>query len=230
MLDLKITNAMIVDGTGRPAYFGDVGVEGGKLRAIGDVWDGAAEVIDADGRVVAPGFIDLHTHYDAQLRWDPVTPSCWHGVTTAIVGNCGYGVAPCRPADRRSLAELLARAEGMSLAALDPDGWSWITQAEYLRTLAGPGQLGINVGSLVPHSAVRTFVMGEAALERAATAEEIAAMKQLVADGMRAGAFGFSSSQVREHFGPGGRPVPSRQATLGEIKTLAQICWSTSGC
>jgi N-acyl-D-aspartate/D-glutamate deacylase len=219
-MDFVIKNAFIVDGSGKPGYEGDVGIEKDRIVSVGGKLNaGQARVIDARGRVVSPGFIDLHTHYDAQLRWDSITPSSWHGVTTAIMGNCGYAVAPCKPADRVALAETLARVEGMPIESLEPERWNWVTFEEYLDSIQH--RLGINVGSLIAHSAIRYYVMGEAAGTRAANPEELAQMKQVVEGAMRAGAFGFSSSQLRHHVGQGGNPVPSRLATAEELVALA---------
>ena len=191
----------MVDGSGMPAFLADVAIKDGRIARIGRVNESAAQVIDAEGLVVAPGFIDVHTHYDVQLDWDPLaTPSSWHGVTTVLAGNCGFTLAPARPEDVEWLAGMLSRVEGMSRAAL----------AEGLRFNGGSfgdywsrfeGELGINVGSYVGHCAVRRFVMGDDASERPARADEITAMQDLVRDAMREGAMGFSTSQIDVHVG-----------------------------
>jgi len=222
-LDLVIRGGRVVDGTGMPGYDADVGVRGGRIVKIGRVREDATRVLDAAGRSVTPGFIDVHTHYDVQLDWDPLaTPSCWHGTTTAIAGNCGFTLAPAKPADVDWLAGMLSRVEGMSRAALR-DG---------LRFRGGgfgdywgrfDGRLGINVGSYVGHSAVRRFVMGDDASVRAARPDEVAAMQELVRAAMREGALGFSTSQLDIHVGEDGREVPSNHADPSEIVALASV-------
>lgn len=221
--DLVIRGGRVVDGTGMPGFSADVAVRGGRIAKIGRVRDGARRVIDADGLIVAPGFIDVHTHYDVQLDWDPLaTPSCWHGVTTILAGNCGFTLSPARPEDVDWLAGMLSRVEGMSRAALRAGlkfgGGGF---GDYWRRF--DGRLGINVGSYVGHSAVRRYVMGDAASERAATAEEITAMQALVRQAMREGAIGFSSSQLDVHVGEDGREVPSNHAAPEEIVALCAV-------
>jgi len=222
-LDLVIRRGRVVDGTGMPGYEADVGIRDGRIVKIGRVREDAHRVLDAEGRSVTPGFIDVHTHYDVQLDWDPLaTPSCWHGTTTAIAGNCGFTLAPAKPADVDWLAGMLSRVEGMSRAALREglcfrgggfgDYWSRFD-----------GRLGINVGSYVGHSAVRRFVMGDDASARKATLEEVAAMQELVRAGMREGALGFSTSQLDIHVGEDGREVPSNHADPSEIVALAAV-------
>jgi N-acyl-D-aspartate/D-glutamate deacylase len=221
--DLVIRAGRVVDGTGMRAFTADVAVAGGRIARVGRVDGPARRTLDADGCLVTPGFIDVHTHYDVQLDWDPLaTPSCWHGVTSVIAGNCGFTLAPARPEDVPWLAGMLSRVEGMSKAAL----------AEGLRFSGGSfgdywarfdGRLGINAGSYVGHCAVRRWVMGDAASEREATAEEISAMKQLVRAAMREGALGFSTSQIDVHVGDDGREVPSNHASREEILELAGV-------
>jgi N-acyl-D-amino-acid deacylase len=215
----------VVDGTGAPARAADVLLEGGRVAAVGELDREArrsAEEIDCAGLVVAPGFIDVHTHYDAQVFWDPaLTPSSWHGVTTVVMGNCGFGLAPTRPADRPLLARILENVEGMTLEALEHGiPWGFETFPEYLAAVAKL-PLRINAAAYVGHTPVRQYVMGEAATERAATAEEIAAMRRIVGEAMDAGAAGFSTSHAKSHVGAYGRPVPSRLAALDEIFALA---------
>jgi N-acyl-D-aspartate/D-glutamate deacylase len=221
--DLVIRGARVVDGTRMPAFKADVGIRGERIEKIGRIEEEATRVIEADGLVLAPGFIDVHTHYDVQLDWDPTaSPSCWHGVTTVLAGNCGFTLAPAKPEDVDWLAGMLSRVEGMSRAAL----------AEGLRFSGGgfgdywgrfDGKLGINVGSYVGHCALRRYVMGDAASERVARDEEIEGMKELLRQGMREGALGFSTSQVDLHVGEDGREVPSNHATSDEIVALCGV-------
>jgi N-acyl-D-amino-acid deacylase len=222
--DLLIQNATIVDGTGRPAYSGDVAIQDGRLAAVGAVDGTARRVIDADGLVAAPGFIDHHTHMDAQIWWDPLATSCpLHGVTSTIHGNCGLTLHPCRPRDRHALASTLSRVEAISLAVLESAvPWGWETTAEYLGAL-GARPLGVNVGSLVGHCAVRYYVMGEEAVERAATPDELATMQDVMRASLAAGALGFSTNQNPRHVRTDGAPVPSRLATEEEIYALAGV-------
>jgi N-acyl-D-aspartate/D-glutamate deacylase len=222
--DLLIRGGTVVDGTGAPARRGDVGVRNGKIAAVGEVAGTAAQTLDADGAVVAPGFVDIHTHYDVQVFWDRMlTVSPWHGVTTVVMGNCGFAVAPTRPAHRELILRTLENVEGMSIdairAGIGPE-WPFETIPEYLDAVEQRGT-AINVGALVGHTAVRMYVMGEEATERAATDDEIAAMRAIVADGLRAGAIGFATSWSPTHVGYAGRPVPSRVAELKEIEALA---------
>ena len=222
--DLKIAGGDIVDGTGGPRRRGDLGIRDGTGVALGAAPDSAARTIDATGMVVAPGFVDVHTHYDAQVLWDPMlTISPWHGVTTVVVGNCGFGVAPTRPEHRDLVLRTLERVEGMSLAALKagigPD-WPFQTFPQYMDALERQ-PLGINVAVMVGHTPVRLSVMGDAATLRAATPAEIAEMKGIVAEAMDAGAVGFATSVSKIHIGYSGRPVPSRLAEFGEMLELA---------
>ncbi|HEX2172406.1 MAG TPA: amidohydrolase family protein, partial [Dehalococcoidia bacterium] len=190
--DLIIRNGRIADGTGLPAYRGDIGIKGGKIVEIGRIMDGADRVIDADGLVVAPGFIDHHTHFDAQNLWDPISSSsCYHGVTTVVTGNCSLSLAPCKPEDRDRLVGCFVRVEAISRRALEAGvDWEWVTFAEYLDRLER--SRGLNVAALVGHSAVRQFVMGDEACDRAATPAEIEAMRRLVRESLESGAIGFS--------------------------------------
>jgi len=220
--DLVIRGGTIVDGTGAPARSGDVAVRDGRISEVGQVTGRGEKEIDASGLVVAPGFIDPHTHYDAQLTWDPLAScSSWHGITTIVTGNCGFTLAPCRPGDRGTLMRMLEYVEGMSLEAMEKGiRWEFESFAEYLDAL-DRGGLAVNVGAMVGHSAVRQFVMGDAAWERAATPAEIERMAHEVRVAMTAGAVGFSSTTNHNHVGAKGRPVPSRLATDEEMNELA---------
>jgi N-acyl-D-aspartate/D-glutamate deacylase len=222
--DLVIRNGLLVDGTGREGVRGDLGIRGGKIAALGEARGHAGQVIDADGLAVAPGFIDVHTHYDAQVMWDRMlTISPWHGVTTVVMGNCGFGVAPTRPEHRGLIMRTLEKVEGMSLAALEAglgEAWPFETFPQYLDAVERRGT-ALNVGVLLGHTPLRLYVMGEEATERTATAEEIARMRALVREAIDAGALGFATSKASTHVGYGGKPVPSRAADLGEIQALA---------
>ncbi len=219
--DLIIKNGTVADGTGMPRRRADVAVVEGRIAAVGRVDGRAARVIDAEGAIVAPGFIDIHTHYDAQVLWDGLlTCSPWHGVTTVLTGNCGYTLAPCRPADRDFLAGMFARVEGVDIEVLKSSlDWEWATFPEYLARVERQ-RLGINVGVLVGHSAVRRYVLGEASATRASTDAEVREQRRLVREALAAGAWGFSTSLSPTHRCPDGSPVPSRQATHAEVIEL----------
>jgi N-acyl-D-amino-acid deacylase len=222
--DLLLRGGTIVDGTGRPGFGGNVAVQDGQVVAVGDVSGPARREINADGLVVAPGFIDHHTHMDAQIWWDPLATSCpLHGVTSIVHGNCGLTLHPCRPSDRRAVASTLSRVEAISLAALEAGvPWGWETTADYLNALAAR-PLGLNVGSLVGHCALRYYVLGEAAVERAATPDEVAVMRDVLRASLEAGALGFSTNQNPRHMREDGAPVPSRLADDTEIHALARV-------
>jgi N-acyl-D-aspartate/D-glutamate deacylase len=221
--DLIVKNGWIVDGTGLPKYWGDVAAAEGQIVEIGRVRGAARRTIDADGRVIAPGFIDMHTHFDAQITWDPIaTSSCWHGFTSVVFGNCGFAVAPCRPEDRDYLMLMLMRVEGMDLDVLRTGTkWAWETVPEYMDALAG--KLGVNAGVMLGHSAIRYYVMGPDSYERTATADEIAQMQAIIRDGLRAGALGFSTSRQPGHYAGNGKPVPSLLASKDEILDLVRV-------
>jgi len=226
--DVVITGGRVIDGTGMPGFTADIAVRNGRIAKIGRVRDAATRVIDADGLTVTPGFIDVHTHYDVQLDWDPLaTPSLWHGVTTILAGNCGFTLGPAKPADVDWLAGMLSRVEGMSRAALRAGlkftGGSF---GDYWRRF--DGKLGVNAGSYVGHCAVRRYVMGDAASERAATADEIAAMQGVVRQAMRDGAIGFSTSQLDVHVGEDGRGVPCNHAARRRSWRSARCSRSSS--
>ena len=223
-MNLFIRNATVYDGSGSPPRFGtDVTVEDGRIVALGEGLPASDEVdtIDAEGLALMPGIIDSHTHYDAQVTWDPsLDPSLTHGVTTAIMGNCGFTIAPCRPCDRDLIMRNLTQVEGMSLDALRSGiRWNFESFSEYLDAVEKGGVLP-NVAAFVGHSALRTYVMKEAAVERAATPEELAEMRGIVADAMAAGAIGFATSTAPQHNGAGGIPMPSRLADDEELETL----------
>ncbi|MGE0384074.1 MAG: amidohydrolase family protein [Gammaproteobacteria bacterium] len=230
-LDLKITGGMIVDGTGGAAYLGDVGVRDGRIVALGKVDQSARETVDAEGRVVAPGFVDIHTHYDAQVFWDPtLSPSSHHGVTTIVGGNCGFSIAPLNGVqeDAEYLMRMLARVEGMPLESLRAGvPWNWRTTAEYLGLIEG--RLAINAGFMVGHSALRRAVMGARAVGDKATEDEIRQMQALLRDGLAAGGMGFSTTVSPSHNDAEGNPVPSRHATDAEIYALAAVAGEFEG-
>jgi N-acyl-D-aspartate/D-glutamate deacylase len=222
---LLIRNARIVDGTGAESRDGDLAVVDGQIAAVGKDLSksglpAGGREIDARGQVLAPGFIDVHTHYDPQICWDRLaTPSLEHGVTTVLMGNCSLSLAPVKKADRRALAGMFKQIEDIALATFDAGvPWNWETYPEYLDSIR-PG-LGINVAGLVGHSPLRTYVMGAAAQERAATEAEIAAMCAILQDAVRGGAAGLSTSYV--DIDEQMRPVPSRWATKDEVIALGQ--------
>ncbi len=221
MHDLIIGNAKVFDGLGNPGVDADVAVTGGKIAAVGRDLGAARERIDAQGLALMPGIIDNHTHYDAQVTWDPMlNPSPRMGVTTAILGNCGFTIAPCRPADRDLVMRNLTHVEGMSLAALrEGIRWDFESFPEYLDMLERRG-VGPNVACFVGHSSVRTYVLGEDAPKRAATQAEVEKMRALVLEGMRAGACGFSTTSSGQHNGENGIPMPSRLADQAELQAL----------
>ena len=223
MLDLSVRGGTVVDGTGGPAYVADVGMVDGRIVEIGDRVPARKE-LDATGRLVTPGFIDIHTHYDPQVLWDgDLTPSSLQGVTAVVAGNCGYSLAPTRPEDRASLLRTLDKVEDMRLATLEAGiVWDFETYAEYLAAVERRGVL-INFGGYVGHTAVRLFVMGDDAYERPAKENEIDRMKAIVAESIRGGALGFSTDRAGFHLGDGGRPVPSMAATQEETEALIRV-------
>ncbi len=220
--DLIIRGGTVVDGSGLPGYRADVGVAGGMIAGIGDLsGQAAAETMDAEGHVVAPGFIDGHAHYDAQVFWDGLgTNDCWHGVTTAVMGNCGFTLAPCAAADKKFVFTGLEMAEEIPVEAMDAGiPWGWTTFAEYMAVMDRLPK-GINYATYVGHSAVRTHVMGERAFTDKASADELAALVREVEAGMRAGAVGFSTTLSNNHRTADGGPVASRLAEWSEVEAL----------
>jgi N-acyl-D-aspartate/D-glutamate deacylase len=224
MIDLAIRDVEICDGSGKPRYSGDIAVDAGRIVAVGRVPGAARREIRGSGLVAAPGFIDVHTHYDCQVSWDAaLTPSCWHGVTSVVMGNCGFTIAPCHARHREVLTEMLLYVEGMPTETLRAGiRWEWETFPEYLDAL-DRFQPAINVACFVGHSALRFYVMGDAATQRAATAEELERMQGLVREAMRAGAVGFSTSESPTHFFGDGTLVPSRVASRDEISALCEV-------
>src|SRR3989440_12993315 len=219
MLDLLIRNGLLVDGTGAPGRRADVGIGSGRITGIGQLADSAQKTIDASDLVVAPGFIDPHTHYDAQICWDgALTPSSWHGVTTVVMGNCGVGIAPCRPEAREIAMRDLVNVEAIPFEVLDAGiTWDWETFPQYMDA-AARRKPSLNLAFLAPLTPFRHYVMNEDSLERSATAEETAKIKALLGEAMDAGAFGFSSTLLNQHMGFGGRPLACRNASREELK------------
>ena len=230
MHDLVIRNALLVDGLGNAPRLGNLAVAGGRIAALGGDVGAGRQLLDAQGLALAPGIIDNHTHYDAQVTWDPdLAASTAVGVTTAIIGNCGFTIAPCRPADRDLTMRNLTNVEGMSLEALRTGiRWDFETVPEYLAMLERNGS-GLNLAAFVGHSSVRTFVMRDDAARRAATAAEVEAMRALVAEGIRAGAVGFATSTSPAHNGDGGMPMPSRLADDVELFALTGALRASPG-
>ena len=220
--DLVLRNAHVVDGTGREAYPGDIAIDGDTIVAIGKVGEKGREEIDADGNAVTPGFIDLHTHFDAQIGWDPdLTSVTWHGVTTALLGNCGVSFAPCRPEDREFLAGMMETVEDIpSKAILTGLPWDWDSYGGYLDSLERLSPM-INVAGLVGHCATRFYVMGARSVEEPATPEEIRQIAELAAQSVKDGAFGFSTSRASVHKLPDGRCIPGTYAEKEELMAIA---------
>jgi N-acyl-D-amino-acid deacylase len=225
MHDIVIRNGEVVDGTGAPPLRADVAIDGDRITEVGAVPGRGKREIDATGRIVTPGFVDIHTHLDAQLFWDPAaTSSCWHGVTTVVMGNCGVTFAPIRPGRERYLAGMMDSVEDIPtdtiMAGLD---WGWETYGDYLRAL-GRRSLGVNAGGMVGHSALRYYVMGERSLDEApATADDIKAMAEVMAEAIDGGALGFSTSRSFMHTVPDGTPLPGTFARPDELGGIADV-------
>ena len=222
--DLLIRNGMVIDGSGLPRYRADVGVRHGRIVEIGRIRGQARETIDAEGHVVTPGFVDGHTHMDAQIFWDPLgTCSCWHGVTSVVMGNCGFTLAPCSAKDKDLVIRNLQRAEDISPEAMDAGiDWKWTTFPEFLDCLDALPK-GINYAGYIGHSALRTYAMGERAFDQLATDEDLVKMEREVRDALRAGAIGFTTSRSPSHETPDRRPVASRVANWDEVRRLVGV-------
>jgi N-acyl-D-aspartate/D-glutamate deacylase len=222
-ISLVVRNGTVIDGTGAPAYEADVAISDGKIVQIGNISARGAEEIDARGKLVTPGFVDIHTHYDAQAVWDTqMTPSSWHGVTTGVMGNCGVGFAPCRIEDRQKLVELMEGVEDIPGAVM-AEGltWEWESFGEYLSALERR-QRDIDLCALLPHAAVRVFVMGERAIRHeAANQGDIAQMRQITEQAIRDGAFGVSTSRTISHKSLKGEYTPTLRAAEEELTGLA---------
>jgi N-acyl-D-amino-acid deacylase len=223
---MLIRGGTVIDGTGAPAAVADVAIVDDHIVDIGpNIVGTAARVIDAEGRVVTPGFVDIHTHLDAQLAWDPIgSSSCYHGITSVVMGNCGVTFAPCKPEDREILAAMMESVEDIPREAiLDGLAWDWVTYGEYLESM-GRLPKGLNVGGMVGHCALRQYAMGERGIEQAApTADDLATMTDLLAEAMRGGALGFSTSRTFLHKVPDGRPVPGTYAEPAELFAFADV-------
>ncbi|MFN0026692.1 MAG: N-acyl-D-amino-acid deacylase family protein [Acidimicrobiales bacterium] len=223
--DLVIRGGTVIDGTGGPARQADVGIVGDKVVEIGECAGDATETVDATGRLVTPGFVDIHTHLDAQMAWDPVgTVSCWHGVTTAVMGNCGVTFAPCKPEDRETLARMMESVEDIPAdAILSGLPWDWETYTEYLDSYARI-PMGINLGGMVGHCSVRIAAMGDRAIDQHhADATDIVKMCELVEEALVGGALGFSTSRTYLHLTPDGREVPGTWAAPEELLAIGEV-------
>lgn len=222
--DLIIKNGTVIDGSGMPRFRADVGIVNGKIATIGKIREQARETLDAEGHVVTPGFVDAHTHMDAQVFWDPLgTCSCWHGITSVVMGNCGFSLAPCSEKDKLLVMRNLERAEDISPEAMEAGiKWSWTTFPEYLDAVDRLPK-GINYSAYMGHSALRTYVMGERAFTDTATPDDLEAMKREMRNAIRAGAIGFTTSRTRNHQTPDGQPVASRLATWDEVRQLVGV-------
>jgi N-acyl-D-aspartate/D-glutamate deacylase len=223
--DILVSGGMVIDGTGAPARRADVAIAGDRIVAVGDVDGSASRIIDATDRVVTPGFVDIHTHLDAQIAWDPVaSSSCYHGITSVVMGNCGVTFAPCKPEDREYLAELMESVEDIPRRAiLEGLPWDWVTYGEYLESV-GRLPKGVNVGGMVGHCALRQFAMGERGMgKEPPTADDMATMCELLDEALQGGALGFSTSRTYLHKVPDGRPVPGTYAEPAELYAFADV-------
>jgi len=220
--DLLIKNGVIVDGSGMPGFRGDVAIKNGKIAELGKLSSAATRTVDADGQVIAPGFVDNHTHFDAQVTWDPLCSfSPQHGATTVVFGNCSLGLAPIRPGTAKRVAEFLSYVEAIPMNVLDTVDVEWESIAQYMNRLEG--RLGVNVGNFIGHTPVRYYVMGDDAQKRTATDEEIKQMQDVVRDGIKAGALGFSVSRNKGHYDPQGVHIPALWADEKEIFAIADV-------
>ncbi|HXJ84774.1 MAG TPA: amidohydrolase family protein [Candidatus Methylomirabilis sp.] len=221
--DLLVKNGRIIDGSGRPAFHGDVGVARGKVVELGRLDGPARRTIEADGRVVAPGFVDNHCHYDAQVLWDPLcTYSCHHGATTVIIGNCSLALAPVKAPEREKLAGMLSYVEAIPMDVLRAGvPWTWETFPEYMRAVGQ--RLGVNVGTLIGHSAVRLYAMGDACSDREATDAELAVMRRVIREALEAGALGLSITRNMNHFDIAGKRIPAACAPESELFALVDV-------
>jgi N-acyl-D-aspartate/D-glutamate deacylase len=226
--DLLVKNGTVIDGSGSPGYRADVGVINGKIAAIGRINEGAKKTIDADGHIVSPGFVDGHTHMDAQIFWDPIgSCSCYHGVTSVVMGNCGFTLAPCKQEDADMVFRNLERAEDLSRdAMLEGIDWRWETFPEFLDVIDELPK-GINYAGYIGHSALRTYVMGERAFSDAASEDDVRNMQQLVKQAVQAGAIGFSTSRTFNHLTADDRPVASRIAEWDEVRAIVNAVGET---
>ena len=226
--DLLVKNGTVVDGSGSPGYRADVGIIGGKIAAIGRINEGAKQTIDAEGHIVSPGFVDGHTHMDAQIFWDPIgSCSCYHGVTSVVMGNCGFTLAPCKQEDADMVFRNLERAEDLSRdAMLEGIDWRWETFPEFLDVIDELPK-GINYAGYIGHSALRTYVMGERAFSDAASEDDVRNMQQLVKQAVQAGAIGFSTSRTFNHLTADDRPVASRIAEWDEVRAIVNAMGET---
>ena len=226
MHDLVIKNGLIVDGTGNEPQQGDVAVTDGRITAIGDDVGNAKRMLDADGHIVTPGFLDIHTHLDAQLGWDPLgTSTCWHGITSIVLGNCGMTFAPVRPGEELFLAKTMEAVEDIPAdSILDGLPWTWSTYGDYLQWLKSTPK-GLNYAGFIGHSAVRYFAMGERSLEpnENPSDDELSLMVELVDESMASGAVGFSTSRTGRHITHDGRHVPGTWANERELLALANV-------
>ena len=223
MYDLIIKNGTIYDGTGDKPFVADIAIKGRKIEAIGELDEVSKQTINAEQKIVAPGFVDIHTHYDGQVTWDPyLRPSTYHGVTTVVMGNCGVGFSPCKPEERDWLISLMEGVEDIPGTALHEGiNWQWESFPEYLDILENK-PLAIDVGTQIPHGAVRAYVMGQRGINREeATQEEIDRMSQIVKEAIQAGAFGFSTSRTEKHRDSSGALTPSITAHKNELVSIA---------
>jgi N-acyl-D-aspartate/D-glutamate deacylase len=222
--DLLLKNGTVVDGSGAPRYRADVAVAGDRIAEIGKISESAKRVIDASDLIVSPGFIDPHTHYDAQICWDPlISCTSWHGITSVMMGNCGVGVAPCKPEAREIAAWDLTNVEAIPYASLTKGiKWEWETFPQFLDAAAKRGS-AINLGFLAPLTPFRHYVMGKESMDRAATGEETSEIAALLGEAMGAGAFGFSTTTLRQHIGFHGSPLACRLASRDELKSYANV-------